>query len=402
MNNVSINRQIGSIFVVVGTEVGAGILALPILIGHIGLPLGILVMLMSWLLMTYTALLICEANLAVADGLSFAGIAKKLLNPLGQIVVWVSFLFLLYTIMVAYISAAGSAFNATFHLSTHTISLIFVVLLGVLVVMGTAVVDWVNRILLITKLSLLLLVCFALLPNVHINYLTNSFYNREILLSTFPVFVTTFTSHLIIPPLRSYLKSNAQVITRVIIIGSTIPLFLYLIWIVGVIGVIPHQGLNGFLQLFATNKSANVGDILVLMRNNLNNNFFFTPISVFSNISVTTSFLGVSLALFYFLIDAFKLHQLPKLAKNLVASILAFVIPLVIVIILPNIFIKALGYVGLCCAVLLIIMPFFMIRALKKRNHQFKIKCTANPLFLWLSLLLGILVVLIQLINFGG
>jgi len=400
MSNVSINRQVGSIFVVVGTEVGAGILALPILIARIGLPLGLVVMFLSWLLMTYTALLICEANLAVSDGLSFAGIAKKLLNPVGQVVVWFSFLFLLYTIMVAYISAAGSAFHATFHFSTHAISLWFVVLLGAFVVMGTSVVDWVNRLLLITKLTLLLLVCFALLPNVHVDYLTHSFFDGKILLSTFPVFVTTFTSHLIIPPLRSYLKSNAQVMARVIIIGSTIPLVLYVIWIVGVIGVIPHQGVNSFTQLFLINKAANVGDVLQLMHDNLNNSFFFTPISIFSNISVTTSFLGVSLALFYFLIDAFKLHRLPLLQKKLVAVLLTFALPLLIVMFSPNIFIRALGYVGLCCSVLLIILPFFMMQTLRKRQHEFKIKFINNRLFLWLSLLLGIFVVLIQVINF--
>ena len=141
MSNVSINRQIGSVFVVVGTEVGAGILALPILIAHIGFPLGCLVMFIAWLLTTYTALLICESNLAVADGSSFAGMAKHLLNGFGQLLVWVSFLMLLYTIMVAYISAAGSAFNTSFPIGQHLISLIFVALLGAFVVMGTSVVD---------------------------------------------------------------------------------------------------------------------------------------------------------------------------------------------------------------------------------------------------------------------
>ncbi|MBY0379239.1 MAG: hypothetical protein K2P99_02435, partial [Burkholderiales bacterium] len=223
-NGVSINRQIGSIFVVVGTEVGAGILALPILISRCGLPIGILIMLVSWLIMTYTALLICEATLAIEYGASFAGIGKRLLNPFGQIMVWVSFLFLLYTIMVAYISATTSAFNFGFPLNKHIISLLFVGLLGAFVIMGTSVVDWVNRLLLGTKLLLLLFVCVILLPKVHWDYLTHTLIDKRVILSALPVFVTAFTSHLIIPPLRTYLKSDAKVLSRVIIIGSIIPL----------------------------------------------------------------------------------------------------------------------------------------------------------------------------------
>ncbi len=246
--SVSVNRQIGSIFVVIGTEVGAGILALPILISHIGFPLGCLVMFIAWALTTYTALLICEVNLAMDDGSSFASMAKQLLGPSGQIIVWFSFLFLMYSIMTAYISAAGSAFHASFNLSPKTVSLAFVILLGAFVVMGTATVDWVNRLLLGTKLILLIYVCVTLLPHINASHLTTSVFNHTVLLASLPVFVTSFISHLIIPPIRSYLKSDVKALTRVILIGSVVPLFLYVLWIIGIIGVIPFTGINSFQE----------------------------------------------------------------------------------------------------------------------------------------------------------
>lgn len=397
--SVSLNRQIGSTFVVIGTEVGAGILALPILIAHIGFPLGCLIMLIVWALMTYTALLLCEANLALEDGVSFASMAKQILGFPGQVVVWISFLILLYSIMVAYISAAGSAFNTVSPLGSHVISLIFVAVLGFFVILGTTAVDWVNRILLSIKLVLLLFVCIILTPHIHGSHLLPSFFKSGVLFSALPVFVTSFTSHLIIPPLRSYLKSDAKALTRVIIIGSIVPLILYVLWLMGIIGVIPYTGDNSFAVLFNKGTDANVGDILNLMKANLNNEIFYGPVSLFSNISVTTSFLGVSLALYYFLLDGFKLNSLAKLPKNLVAALLTFALPLFIVWFFPDIFIKALGYVGLCCSILLIIVPFFMLKKLMAVNHQFKIKYIKNNFFLYLSLLLGVAVVLIQLVN---
>jgi len=397
--SVSLNRQIGSIFIVIGTEVGAGILALPILIAHIGFILGCLIMLIAWALMTYTALLLCEVNLALEDGASFAGMAQRLLGWVGQTITWLSFLILLYTIMVAYISAAGSSFNTVIPLGQHMISLVFVIIFGSLVVIGTIMVDWANRILLSIKLLLLLFVCVVLTPSIQFGHLLPSFFNEHIILVALPVFVTSFTSHLIIPPLRTYLKSDAKALARSVIIGSIIPLVLYIIWITGILGVIPYTGENSFAVLFAKGTQANVGDILNLMRSNLHNEVFYAPVSWFSNISVTTSFLGVSLALYYFLIDGLKLRKLPALQKNIIATLLTFTIPLLVVWFYPNAFIKALGYVGLCCAVLLIVLPVFMIRKLKQQGHQFKISYINNDLFLYTALILGIIVILIQLFS---
>lgn len=394
---VSINRQIGSVFMVIGTEVGAGILALPILIAHMGFPLGCAIMFITWSLMTYTALLICEIDLAVEGEVSFAGMAKALLGFPGQAIVWLSFLVLLYTIMVAYISAAGSAFNTVFPIENHLIAFIFVAVLGTFVVAGTVAVDWINRLLLTTKLTFLLFVCVILLPKISYANLTGLYFNKIEILATIPVFVTSFTSHLIIPPLRTYLKSDVKAIVRVILIGSTIPLILYIAWIMGVLGVIPHTGDDSFTHMFATVKHANVGDILNLMKANLHEAIFYTPVAWFSNISVTTSFLGVSLALYYFLIDGLRLERLPRVSKNIIATVLTFALPLLIIWFFPNVFILALGYVGLCCSVLLIVMPFFMMRKLKQQKHKFKIKYIDNNLFLYVSLIMGVVAICIQL-----
>ena len=84
MISSSVNRQIGSIFLIVGTEIGAGVLALPILISHVGVALGTLLLLFAWALMLYTALLVCEANSTLGEGVSFATMAGKFLGKPGK------------------------------------------------------------------------------------------------------------------------------------------------------------------------------------------------------------------------------------------------------------------------------------------------------------------------------
>jgi hypothetical protein len=58
MQKVSLNRQIGSVFVVVGTEVGAGVLALPILIAKTGFVIGSIIV-------SSDAATLCDPSLSV-------------------------------------------------------------------------------------------------------------------------------------------------------------------------------------------------------------------------------------------------------------------------------------------------------------------------------------------------
>lgn len=399
-STVSISKQIGGVFFVVGTEVGAGILALPILIVHVGFPIGCLVLLLSWLVMTYTALLLCEINLAVENGSSFAMMAKKILGASGEFVAWFGFLIILYSIILAYISAAGSSFSVVFHINSKIASALFVMILGSFVIFGLYAVDIANRILLSIKLALLLLLCFILLPQTRLTNLLNLTPHANMILTTVPIFIASFTSHLIIPSLRMYLKSNTKVLIRVVTIGSIIPLVLYLIWIIGVVGLIPHDGSHSILAILKKGNQANVGDMLNLVKQNTrHNDIFYTVISWFSSISITTSFLGISLSLYHFLIDGLHLRRYTITLRTLIATTLTFILPFFIVYFLPNIFIRGLSYVGLCCSILLIIMPVIMIKKLKQQNHIFKIRYVDNNMLLNTALLAGITTSIVQILS---
>lgn len=399
---VSLNRQIGSIFFIVGIEVGAGILALPIVSARIGFLTASIVMVLAWFLMTYTALILCEINLALSDGASFTSMAQRFLGKFGQFLVFMSFLGLLYTIIVAYISAAGSSFSSIFHVNYFVALLIFVILLGAFVVSSTSSVDWLNRVILGIKSLLLLFACIVLLSNMHGSYLkVPVFTSTKVLLSTMPVFVTIFTSHLIVPTLRTYLNSDHKVITRVFIIGGIIPLILYFAWVIGIMGVIPLHGQNSFASIFNSSSATNIGDVLNLLRVNIKNPIIYSLISWFSTISVATSFLGTSLALFHFVIDGFRLNRLGRFNRKLIAAAFTFAIPLIIVYYFPNVFIKALSYVGLYCTTLLIILPFFMLKNLKKQGYSCKLKYIDHPLPLHIAFLTGCFIIISQVLSYG-
>ena len=102
-SQVSISKQFGSIMLIIGTEVGAGILALPIITAKLGFITGSFIMVCAWLIMTYTAILIADIAISMPVGTSFASMAKKILGRWGSVIAWIAFLMLMYTISVAYI-----------------------------------------------------------------------------------------------------------------------------------------------------------------------------------------------------------------------------------------------------------------------------------------------------------
>ncbi|MCC2624990.1 MAG: aromatic amino acid transporter [Burkholderiales bacterium] len=399
MTNVSLNRQIGAILMIVGTEVGAGILALPILVAHFGFIPGFIMLVVMWLIMTYTTFVICDLNLLMPPGSSFARMSNNVFGFIGRAIVWICFLLILYPILVAYISASGSSFNEILHVSDAKASTLFVIILGIFVLWGTSKVDFINRILLGTKLGLLVFICIALTFHANGSFLLAiKKINIKFLMITLPVFVTSFVGHIIIPTLRVYLNSDTKVLKRVIWIGCAIPFIFYLIWLIAIMGSIPPGGPNSFATIAALGDKANVGDILHLLRLNLTGTYFVTPILAFTTISVSTSFLAVSTSLKDFLIDGLNLNKFNKLLKFILVLLLVFVLPLVISLSFADIFIRALSFVGLSCTILLIVIPMVMVFKLKAKRHKFNFYLTDNIVLNLLVFIYGMLLLSEQVI----
>lgn len=398
MTGGSINRQIGSVFMIMGTEIGAGVLALPIIISHVGIFWGSIILFMAWAVMLYTALLVCEANSTLDDGISFASMAYKFMGTKGKWFLTVIFWATLYTIIMAYISAAGSTFNSMLKMSPAITSTIFVIVFGSCVIIGTKAVDYVNRGLLSLKLLGFIIAMVLLCYSLHGEYLLLSGVSQAILASI-PAIVTTFILHNIIPTVRRYLRNNLLQLRKVVIIGSIIPLVLYIFWVVAIIGNIPAAGDHGFTSLHSMGNEANVGDLMNLLATNVKYPLIMSAIHFVATISVTTSFLGTAISLYHFIQDVLGSHQKPLLQRISIPSILTFVVPLAIVLLYPNIFILALGFAGVGASILFILIPVLMMRKMLQTGYQCDLPILTNQFILNLVFVLGCVVVVIQFLS---
>jgi len=390
----SIGRQVGSTLIIIGTVIGAGILALPIIAAKLGFILASIVLIVAWAVTTFAAILIADISCSMPYGSSFTSIAKKHLGIFGTIITWITFLMIMYFINIAYISAASSSLSTTFDfLSTSQWSIIFVLVFTVIVLTGIKFVDMVNRFLITMKLIVLILVCFLFVKLVSPSFLLSPPVDTiSTAIIAIPVLVTSFTSHVVIPTLSDYLNKNTRDLKRVIIIGSMVPLIIYLIWLVAILGVLPLHGDVSFMKIIFSQKdisSVNVGDILNAINQKLDVSFTKKTLDSFAYISIFTSYLSVSMALYHFNVDSYKLNKFSKFTKYISAVFLTFAIPFIVFQINPNIFIMALRYVGVNIAIVLMIIPVIIILKTpkEKRNYAISSKKTLHTLTVLIALL---------------
>ena len=171
---------IGSLLILIGTAIGAGMLALPLISAQAGLWPAIILIVVIYAIMLTTALLVLEVNLAFpAYKNNFNSMALGTLGRPGQVIAWLTCLLLLYALTSAYIAGNASLLSELtkhffdYHIAGWGNAVLFTIVFGAAVFWSTKTVDLVNRFLMSIKGIALLLMLILLTP--HINFVTYLF-----------------------------------------------------------------------------------------------------------------------------------------------------------------------------------------------------------------------------------
>lgn len=378
--------------IVAGTTIGAGMLALPIASAGIGFSAALILIVLTWLLMTYTALLMLELHQFAKADATLNTLAKNLLGRRGQVIANFAMVFLFYALCAAYIAGGGGQLQAkieqltSVELAPQLGSIILAVIVASIVTMGTATVDKLNRVLFIIKVIVLTSLFYILTPFVHGQHLLEMPLEQGLLLSAIPVVFTSFGFHGSIPSIVKYVGVDIKSLRKVMISGATFPLVLYIFWqllsqgIMSQSQLIDSQGLPGFIS-----------GISSLVQNP----HVHTFITLFADLALATSFLGVSLGLFDFLADTFKQDD-SKVARFKTALI-TFLPPLGFALFYPQGFIMALGYAAIALVVLAVFLPVAMVWVQRKQRQESESYQVKGGIFgLGLATLCGVLIITAQ------
>ncbi len=344
-------RTFGGSLIVAGTSIGAGMLALPVVTGPAGFIPSIGVLIACWAFMTMTGLLFAELSLWLKSDANILTMAKKTLGKPGLILTWILYLFLFYSLTIAYMVGGGNLLTELFgEGSSDSIRILLFSLAAVAAIaLGKKIIDPVNRLLMIGLFVAYGGFVLIGLPTVKSEQLLFSDWSLASL--ALPVTFTSFGFQGTVPTLASWMHYDRKRLFRAIIIGTTLTLILYIIWQWLFLGIVPRTGPNGLLETLNEGR-----DAVYPLQYFTSSPWIWGLGRTFAFCALTTSFLGVGIGLIDFLKDGLKMQNRGGLL------LLAFGLPLIVALCYPHIFLQALGVAGgFGCASLLGVLPILMV-----------------------------------------
>lgn len=347
---------LGGILLVAGCCIGAGMLGLPVLSAQAGFNPSVAIFVLCWLFMLCTGLLLLEVNLWFGEEISIITMAERTLGWMGKTVSWFVFLFLFYSLMVAYVAASGSLVTDFIAQLSGCVlysgigSLLFCLLFGTLIYLGIGAVDWFNRILMIGLITAYVCLIVMGMPYVDTSLLKHQDWSAATLV--LPAVIVSFGFHNLVPSLTTYFNSNVKLLVKSIIFGSAVPLVIYLAWEWLILGLVP---LTEFKEALDHGEIATeaLGDAVGV-------SWILDIAQAFAFFAIITSFLSVAISFVDFLADGLSIKKTPR--GKIVLSGLVLGPPLLCSILYPSIFLIALNYAGGFGAVILFgILPALMV-----------------------------------------
>lgn len=392
---------LGGVLLIGGTCIGAGMLGLPIMTAAAGFYPAMLAFLIVWFFMTLAAFAYLEVAMRFEGEVNLISMVQTTLGEGPKWLAWIIYMLFLYSLMAAYTAGGTSIFASLIHAKIDNanlakiIALLFIIPFAAIVYLGTRVVDYVNRILMAGLIATFIALCaiFLYTPNITSNF--NAFGDPKYLLFAFPILVTSFGFHTLIPTLKSYLHEDIKKLRIVFWVGGLSPLIIYAVWELIILYLIPTWGTNGLVHMLHNNKGnpaeAMAGAI------GAHNATLNVILSWFSYFALTSSFIGVGLGIRDFFADG--LHIKKNHIGSLILVLLTFGPPFLYTLLYPQGFIYALKYAGVFAAILLVIYPVIMAwRARYVTKLQGKYKLWGGKPLLLIILIFGFAVVLADIL----
>jgi tyrosine-specific transport protein len=346
---------IHSIFLITGTAVGAGMIALPVATSEAGVLGSIFLYVICWFFSVCSGLFFVEGLAWMQKKGNLLSLSKEFLGWTGYFVVGFFYVLFFYSLLIVYISGSSSIIQSALPsifpawLAPAVISII----IAHVVYLGMRGVSRVNLHLMLGLITTFIGFLWVGSEEFKFEFL----YKGSIVqsLSAIPLVFTAFTYQGIIPSIYYFLERDKKRTKICIWIGATIPLVGYILWDILIKGVIPLHGPDS------------LGEAKLLGQSLMEPLSYLLPGSSieilgiwFAFFALVTSFLGVTLSLVDFLYDALEWDD--TTSNRTLIILLVTIPPTLVAIINPNMFLFLIGAIGaLFCAVLFSLVPALIV-----------------------------------------
>ncbi|PIN73644.1 hypothetical protein COV20_05470 [Candidatus Woesearchaeota archaeon CG10_big_fil_rev_8_21_14_0_10_45_16] len=343
----------------IGTIIGAGILGIPYTLAKAGVFYGFLILLGIGLVYLLINLFTGEFVLRTKEQHQLPGYTEKYLGKEAKAVMFFAMIFSLYGALIAYLIGEGATLYSLFGVGSPLLFTVLFFLVASFIVWRGVKTAGKAELLLI--LFLVLVVCIiGIFSYDRIHVINFMKFNPAYLFLPYGVAIFAYFGMMAIPEMQEILHKKKKQMKRAIILGSLVPIVIYILFAFIVVGVV---GVDNFNLLSANERIATIALGL----------YAHPVLGVLANIlaflSMSTSFLTISLAL------VGMYHYDYGLSRR-VSLFLTLSIPLVIAVLNLATFIEILGITGAVAGgieTILIIFIYWRAKKLGDRKPEYSL-----------------------------
>jgi amino acid permease len=375
-----------AIATLIGFTIGAGILGIPFVIAKAGFITGIIDIVLIGLAILLINLYVGEISLRTKGNHQLTGYAEKYLGKGCKWIMAFTMIFGMYGALIAYIIKEGEFLSKVFSpiLGGNQIiySIFFLILASIFIFRGIKAIEKGELYMVIAILIIIVIFGFFAFPKISIENL--SVFSPTKFFVPYGVILFAYLATAAIPELRVELSHNKKQFKKAILIGSLIPIIIYSLFALFVVGV--------------TGTKSITDGAIIGFGNILGNNMLILGL-IFGTLTMATSFIGVGLALKEMFNFDFKINKT-------LSSIYVVVIPLIIALILiliktTNPFFRVLDITGVLAgglAGILVVLMHWNARKKGDRKPEYQIK--ASKIIGSLLMIMFIYGIISEIINF--
>lgn len=321
-NNVKVRGSVAEgVFLITGMTIGAGVLGIPYAIMQVGLKIGLLYLVGFGILMLCLNLMISETAENTPERFQLAGLAGKYIGSWAGNLLSLTIVLSSYGALLAYIVGEGDVLGALIGGKPFWWSIGFWFVGSLVIWRGLSAAKKMQKFLSFLVILIIAGLSLFLFRSVEIG---NWLYTNTAQL-LFPYGIILFALHgsPAVIEAKALLEHDPKKLRRAVIIGSCIPVIVYMLFAAGVLGVLG----NATTPVATIALAARFGQGVMIMSN------------VFAVFAMATSFVGLGIALKESLL--WDNHISPIISSGLV-----FMVPIVLFIAGLRNFISILNVVG--------------------------------------------------------
>ena len=348
-----------AITTLIGTIVGAGILGIPYVVAKAGFVVGLIFIILLGLAFLYLNLFTGEIVLRTKEQHQLTGYAEKYLGRWGKRVMTFTMLFSIYGALTAYLIGEGESLRAIFRVGSPLFYTLIFFIIGFLIVWrGVKATGKAELFLILFLFVVVVLISIFSYRQLDFSHLTT--FNLGYILLPYGVILFSLLGSPAIPEMQEVLGKDKKLMKRAIIIGSLIPILLYIVFTAVIMGLV---GIEQFELLQPNERIATIALSV----------YAHPLLGIFANVlavlSMFTSFLALSIALT-------EVYEYDYKMTRSASLLLTFSLPLVIAVFNLATFLRVLDITGAVAGGLngvLIILLYWQAKKYGDRDPEYSL-----------------------------